>query len=155
MDEQLVMPYINSTLSITRQMTAIELHQDAEPSAHEGMLISYGVTSLLSFSGKMKGRFVIDLSPSLAIEIAKRLLGGDSYTVRDRMVVACVSELGNIISGDANTALNNRFQLGLRLAPPIVFSGKDASISAAHIESVTTPFSSEWGPLKINIGFTK
>lgn len=155
MDLNLLTPFIDSTCSILGEMAGIELSQTDQAQNQEGAIDSFGVASILSFSGKIKGRFVLDMTPELAEQAARTMLGELDPNERIRMMAAAVSEINNIICGDANTALNNNYGYNLRLVPPIVFTGKGMTVSVAQIDSMTAIFSSAGGALKINVGFCK
>ena len=75
-------------------------------------------------------------------------------SVKDNLVLATISEMNNIISGDGLTILNNSYNLGLRLAPPIVFTGKGTVICIPKIHPNSIDFMSpKYGKLKLNIAF--
>jgi len=153
MKKELIIPFIKSTQTIFIQMTDIKINKIQEPVIKTETIESYGVTSVITFAGKIKGRFIIDIEPSLAMKMISNLLGEEVTTIKDRMCLAAISEMNNIIAGDANTTLNNTFKLGLRLAPPIVFTGKNMAISASDLESQSFLCETDFGKFKINIAF--
>ncbi|MFZ5985948.1 MAG: chemotaxis protein CheX [Bacillota bacterium] len=153
MDTRLYSPFINSIKDVFKQMTGIEVYLDKDFYTENDDLVSLGVTSIISFSGKIKGRLLLDMEKSLALEVAKNITGTDFDNVKEYMVLASVQELNNIISGDAITKLNNEFGVSLRLAPPIVFAGKDAVVSVPKVEPVSMDCGTSYGKLKVNIAF--
>lgn len=153
MDVRLVEPFINSTAQIIKDMTGIEVTEDGDQHPEKSDLILYGVASVITFVGKIKGRFTIDFEPGLAKVIIEYLMDEEKPNIQDRLMLGCISEINNIIAGDANTLLNNRYGLGLRLAPPIVFSGKNIVLAASKLESVTASFKTAYGSFKLNVAF--
>lgn len=153
MDNNYYQPFFKSSQDIIMQMTgiAVELKGSHDSAANE--IASYGVASIVNFSGKMRGRFMIDLEPKLALKIAEGVLGEPYGDIKDRMVIAAISELNNIIAGDANTQLNNSYSLGLRLVPPVVYSGTNIVVVTPKLSSMTFLCTSEYGNLKLDIGF--
>jgi len=153
MDSRLIAPYINSTINMLKDMTGIEITSTSEPQNDSGEFVSQGVSSAIAFSGKIKGKFLIDLSPQLAKAVICQMTGETMEDLKDRLFLSGISELNNTIAGDANTFLNNTYALSLRLAPPIVFSGSGITVSSSNIETVTVLCNTEYGEMKVNIGF--
>ncbi|MEN8904952.1 MAG: chemotaxis protein CheX [Clostridiales bacterium] len=152
MDMRLIDPFVNSTKNIIEEMTQINIDILEKPYFEDGDMESFGVASVINFSGKMRGRFLIDISKSLSNEIVYCMLE-EKLNLKDRMYVAAISEMNNTITGDANTFLNNEYHLGLRLAPPIVFTGRKVVISASKIDSFSVKGKTKYGEFKLNIGF--
>lgn len=153
MDIRLITPFINSTTSMIKEMTGIKVIDCSKPVAERSDLSSYGVASVITFAGKIKGRFVIDLEPALATRMISMLMGEENPALHDRIMLGCIAELNNIICGDANTVLNNQYSLGLRLAPPIVFTGTKAILATSKMESTTVNCRTAYGDFKLNIAF--
>jgi chemotaxis protein CheX len=154
MDGRLVTPYINSTTTIITEMSGIKITELDPPVSERSDHISKGVGSVITFVGKkIKGRFVLDFEPELAQQVIAALLGEEQPSLRDRTMLGCIAELNNIIAGDANTWLNNQFELGLRLAPPLVFTGENLILATSRLNSVTVTGQTVYGDLKMNIAF--
>ena len=153
MDIRLVEPFINSTESIIKQMTGINILAVEEPLFEEHNLSALGITSIINFGGIIKGRFVIDINSELAVKMTSNILMEDISSIKDRNCLAAISEMSNIIAGDANTFINNKYNLSLRLTPPISFIGEQLTISTSKIDSFTVIFKTELGVFKINIAF--
>jgi chemotaxis protein CheX len=153
MDLELVEPFIRSTKEIVKQMADIDLELNGLPDIGEGEVLSYGVASVINFSGKIKGRFVIDMEPGLALTIAGNMLGEECRETKDRMLLAAISEMNNIIVGDANTNINNKYSLGLRLATPIVLAGKNIIIATPQISFAALVGKTAYGNIRLNIGY--
>lgn len=153
MDIRLAEPFFNSTKNIVNEMTGIEVGEISAPSEQNGDFQSLGVASVITFSGKFKGRFIIDLPPELALKMVGNMMGEDLSELKDTMFLAGISEMNNTIAGDANTFLNNKLNASLRLAPPIVFVGKNAMVAAYKMNSVCATCSTQMGDFKIYVGF--
>jgi len=153
MEVQMARPFINSVKTILQQMTSIDVETEGDFQPENNDIISYGVTSIINFAGKVKGRLLLDMEPDLAVDIAGRLTNEAYSSPKEHMVLAAISEINNIIAGDANTFLNNTYGLGLRLTPPVVFTGNKAIISIPKIPSVSIACRTSSGKLKVNIAF--
>lgn len=153
MDKRLLEPYFDSSKNIIKQMTDINVEVNEYQELENGEMISYGIASIINFSGKLKGRFMIDLEADLALKIAGKILGETCTNLKDRMFVAAISELNNIIAGDANTFINDTYSLDLRLATPVVYSGKNIIILTPKVTTSTLMCNTVYGKVKLNIAF--
>ncbi|WP_010243836.1 chemotaxis protein CheX [Acetivibrio cellulolyticus] len=153
MDKRLSDPFFSSTREIIKQMADIDININEVQEIDNSEIVSYGVASIINFSGKIKGRFMIDLEADLALKIAGNILGEPCTNLKNRIFVAAISELNNVIAGDANTYINNNYSLDLRLATPVVYSGKNIVIVTSKIISTTLLCSTVYGKMKLNVGF--
>ena len=153
MDQRLIKPYLESARRIIYEMTGIKISIVGGVKADADEFGSYGIASVLTFAGKIKGRLVIDISPELAKQMYFNMMEEKQDNIKDRMLLATISEMNNTIAGDANTKLNNEYNLSLRLAPPIVFSGQKILVATAKIKSVIVECKTEYGNLRLNLAF--
>jgi len=154
-DEKLFLPFTLSISNTLSSMSSMLFSPEGDFYNNQGDLNSFGATVVVGFSGKTKGRFLIDLETCVAIELAAKLNGESFNSIKDPMVIATLSEVGNITAGDAITAVNNEFSYGLRLVPPVVFMGDNMVVGLQNMESYTMNFKSEYGKLRINVAFEK
>ena len=146
-------PFVNSVVEMFSQMADIDVVIDGDIFSDTNEIVSYGVTSIITFVGTIKGRLLLDMEPSLAITFTQKITDDTYDSSRDPMVLAMISELNNVIAGDANTIINNEYKLGLRLAPPVVFVGKDTVITIPKLSSKSVNYTTAFGKLKVNIAF--
>ncbi len=73
----------------------------------------------IGMTGQMQGDIVFGLSESVALKMVSAMMGGFAITEMDEMGRSAISELGNMISGNASTMLYNQ---GVRvdITPPKV-----------------------------------
>lgn len=153
MEPQLTQAFLISAQNMIMQMTGIKskVIRDFLPEKDE--YVSFGVGSIISITGKIKGRLLLDMEPTLALGVAETVMGEKYRSVKERMVLASISELNNIIAGDANTYLNNQYHLSLRLAPPVAFAGHNPLVCIPKIASASAECSTSYGLLRINVAF--
>ncbi|MTV48893.1 chemotaxis protein CheX [Heliobacillus mobilis] len=155
MDMRMTVPFVEALQDIFKQMAMIEVQTDGDPFNDNEEVHSYGVSSIITFAGKIKGRFLIDLDTQVALQAAKNITGSSYDSPKEQMVLAVVSEMNNIISGNAITKLNNEYGLSLRLAPPIVFAGTDVVISIPKVASASVTCTTACGKLKASVAISK
>lgn len=155
MDSSLYIPFVQGSQNIIRQMAGVQVEFDEKADVGGQEISSLGVTSIVTFAGVRRGRLLIDMEPELALYMTNTIIGSEFDNAREYDVLTTISELNNIIAGDAITKLNNEFDLSLRLAPPIVLCGDQPIISVPKLTSVTINGRSDYGNIKINIAFAK
>jgi chemotaxis protein CheX len=153
MGMELYQPFLKEARETIQSMADLKLDVIGAISTENEEIVSLGVTSIITYAGKMKGRSMLDMEPVLALALAQNITGSCYTAVKDPMVLATVSELNNIISGGAISALNNTYGLNLWLAPPIVFAGSNCIICIPKIASASINCTTLYGKLRINIAF--
>lgn len=153
--EDLYAPFAFSIQNTLSAMSEIPFARAGAFYENAGDFNSLGAMVVVSFSGKRKGRFLIDMENKIAVELARRVTGEPLAALKDQAVIAALSEIGNIIAGDAVTAVNNQFGYGLRLTPPVVFAGDGMTVGLQNTESYTMDFEGGCSRLKINVAFER
>jgi chemotaxis protein CheX len=71
----------------------------------------------IGMTGQMKGDIVFGLHEEVALKLVSAMMGGYHVSEMDEMTQSAISELGNMISGNASTILYNQ---GVRvdITPP-------------------------------------
>lgn len=154
-DKKLYMSFAFSIWNTLSSMCEILFSPASDFYDNKGDLKSLGAAVVVGFSGKRKGRLLIDMEKDLATKLASKINGEKFTDIKDPMVIATLSEIGNITAGDAVTAINNEFSYGLRLVPPVVFAGENMVVGLQNMESYTMDFKSETDHLKINVAFER
>jgi chemotaxis protein CheX len=152
-NQQLTQPYFDSAQDVLQDMAGIKIEPGGYFYPDHNDIISYGVASIITFMGKIKGRLLLDLDPELAIQIARNINDEEITNTKEFMLLTTISEVNNVIAGKSITNLNNTFHLGLRLAPPIVFTGIKPIICIPKINSESIDCYSKHGRLRINVAF--
>jgi chemotaxis protein CheX len=80
----------------------------------------------IGMTGQMQGDIVFGLAENVALKMVSAMMGGFVVTEMDEMGRSAISELGNMISGNASTMLFNQ---GVRvdITPPKVLQSANAA----------------------------
>lgn len=149
-------PFSTSLPVIFKEMAGIVVKLESTVISEYEQIPVLGVVSVINFHGKIKGRVLIDMEPIVAITIAENLLRERFSNEKDKMVLATVSELNNIICGRAILPINNDLGFKLVMSPPYVFTGKKATICISKIPSASFIYSTLYGQkVKLNVAFEK
>jgi chemotaxis protein CheX len=146
-----IIQFITATKTVFKEM--LDLTVSSGQTQNEGdSFISQGLTVIVGFTGGWTGLFFLDMSHETAMKLATILTGEDYQSVADEEVLLSCAEIGNIICGNATTAVNNAQPgLNIRLTPPSVFAGEDMSIFNVRLSSMSVLMQTEAGAIKINV----
>ncbi|WP_337099634.1 chemotaxis protein CheX [Paenibacillus sp. YIM B09110] len=104
----------------------------------------------IGLNGQMNGDIVFGLSEQVALKMVSAMMGGFVISEIDEIVRSAISELGNMISGNASTMLFNQ---GVRVditPPKVIQSANSAGFSAK--QALTIPLIMEGiGELDIQV----
>ena len=113
-----------------------------------------GVAALVGLAGDVEGRVVFDMTFETALKIASKM-NMETMTKFDDMAKATISELANIITGQAVTKLH---ELGFKfdLTPPALFAGENMEIAALggtseNVEALIVPLVTDCGKVEVNV----
>jgi len=108
-----------------------------------------GVATIIGLAGDVEGRVLIDMSHETALKIASEM-NMEEFKVLDELGRATITELANMITGQAVTKLHD---LGFRfdLTPPSIVTGKDMVISDSGVEALIVPIELPQGKIEINV----
>lgn len=153
MNDNITDTFSKHLIDIILDMAGILLKREGETYKDNEEISSFGVSSVVAYIGDIKGRVLIDMEGELAVEIAKRIMREEYRSPKENMVLSAISELNNIIAGNGVTELNDKLNLKLRLAPPIVFTGRDVTIAVPKLSSHSIMYNTEFGKIRLNVAF--
>jgi chemotaxis protein CheX len=114
-----------------------------------------GVASMVGLAGDVEGRVLFDMTKQTALGIANTMgqaMGMEEMKVIDEMVKSMITELANMITGQAVTKLHD---LGFRfdLTPPALFTGENMEIAnSMKVEALIVPMDiAGVGVLEVNV----
>ena len=140
-------PFVESAIHILKS-TVSENVKRGELRLAASTSTMMGVAIIVGLAGQVSGRVVLDMTEPTAMKIASSM-NGEELTEFDELVSATLTELGNMIAGNAVTKLH---ELGFQfdLTPPALFTGKELKI-AEKIESLVVPLLLAEGEVNINV----
>jgi chemotaxis protein CheX len=108
-----------------------------------------GVATFIGLAGDVEGRVLFDMDRTTALAIASRM-NGEEITTMDELARATITELANMITGQAVTRL---FDLGFKfdITPPAIFTGDNMQVSDSGVEALIVPVDTDLGKIEINV----
>ena len=135
-DVRYVNPFIQSSISIMRAMAQMEL-AIGRPSL--GILNFEDTTFLLQVgvTGEMKGQVILAMSVEIAKKVASAMMCGMPIEELDEMPRSALSELSNMIMGNAATLFSSQ-EIIIDITPPMSMLGSHLSLQA-EVEALRVP----------------
>lgn len=149
-DANTINPFITSAISVIRTVSEIEAER-GKPSIKplefdgESALIMLGVT------GELKGHVIFEIENNSAKLLASKMMMGYEVTELDDMALSAISELGNMIMGNAATIFSKNEKL-IDITPPTAVKG-NVSFTTQGLINISVPLVTADNKtlLKINI----
>lgn len=141
-------PFVESAMSVLKTTVSQDIKRGA-PKLSSSINQIMGVAIIVGLAGQVSGRVIIDMNPDTALNIASSM-NGEKLTSFDELVSATLTELGNMITGNAVTKLH---QLGFKfdLTPPALFMGDNLKMTDSKIEALVVPLELAEGCMNINV----
>lgn len=139
-------PFLLSAGQILEQVCGIKtkvgpISKDNVGIDGEPLFIMLGVT------GEMTGQVCIVFDTEVAKDVASKMMMGMPVPEIDDMAKSALSELGNMIMGNAATLLSNS-NLMIDITPPTLGTGK-AKLVSPNITSIKVPLVYEGGEIRL------
>jgi chemotaxis protein CheX len=107
MKAEYINPFLESARMVIEQMVQIR-PSTGQLSIRDIKFTDHHVWIQIGLTGHMTGDIVFGLSQTVALRIISAMMGGYVITEIDEMGKSAISELGNMISGNASTMLYNQ-----------------------------------------------
>jgi chemotaxis protein CheX len=122
-----------------------------QPALKENFSPKFEVSGVIGLSGKAVGTVVLSFSKNVALQAASHMLMSENVEL-NADVIDAVGELTNMVAGAAKSQLEV-YQLSTSL--PNVITGLDHEVRfPSDVTPICVPFSSKWGPLALEVGFS-
>ena len=147
-------PFITAAVKTFKKELGINLNRNSI-NVKKSPVPSKDISIVIGVTGLVKGQVVYSMDENVAISVAKTMLPGRLPAELKKFTNSSISELANIITGQASIILageNDRIDI----TPPAVFTGGAASfIDFLSLQTISLSFISEIGSLEINIALTE
>ncbi|GKX32107.1 chemotaxis protein CheX [Vallitalea longa] len=130
-------PFIGAAQKILRDVCQLETKLQKpylKDAKYEGDVLAV----IIGVTGNIKGQVILTLSISAACNIASKMMMGMPVDQLNNMAKSAISELSNMILGNAATALSQK-GLIVDITPPSICLGKDMNIMVNHSKNICVP----------------
>ncbi|HHW49312.1 MAG TPA: chemotaxis protein CheX [Clostridiaceae bacterium] len=137
MNVEYINPFIEASQTVLKQIAGLnvklgKVYLKNSPYKSDSIVIIVGLT------GKMRGQAIFSMSKSVAMDIASNMMGGIPVTELDEMSRSAVSEMANMILGNAATILFNR-GISIEITPPSLLMGENMQVSSDRLKIICIP----------------
>ena len=101
------------------------------------------VIIMIGITGEMRGQVMIAMKTTKACEIASKMMMGMPVEKLDEMSISAISELGNMIMGNAATIFSTK-GIVIDITPPTVCRGA-MTITQSYAQNICVPIQSDDG----------
>lgn len=149
MNVKYINPFIKASTEVLKMIAQIDFvtgkpYMKVSPFTPSSVLIVVGIT------GQIQGQAVISMTLDLAKTVASKMMMGMPVPELDEMSKSAISELGNMIMGNAATLLFNE-EINVDITPPSLMVGDGITISSSTMTTVGVPLNSEFGTMTFDI----
>ncbi len=110
------------------------------------------LSSVVGVVGLHKGRIHVTMAEKLIRKLYECANGEPAGDEMD--LCFYLAELTNMITGSSITQVNNTYKgSNLRLTPPAIFADENIGIATPQVQSSMQTYNSNYGPIRIEIGF--
>lgn len=137
MNIEYINPFIEASQTVLKQIASIEarlgkVYLKTSPYKSEDIIIMVGLT------GKIRGQAIFSMSRDYGMKIASCMMMGMQVTEFDEISKSAISELANMIMGNAATLLYNR-GINIDITPPSLLMGENMQITPNRMKTICIP----------------
>lgn len=137
MNVEYINPFIEASQTVLKQIAGIDaklgkVYLKNSPYKGDNVVIIVGLT------GKIRGQAIFTMGKAVALNIASKMMFGMPVTELDEISKSAISELTNMILGNAATILYNR-GIGVEITPPSFLMGENMEISSSKMKTISIP----------------
>ncbi len=141
-------PFISASTKILKEMCFIDVKL-GKPSIKEPIFLEDTLLIMIGFTGERSGQVIMVLEESIACDIASKMIMMP-ITQMDELSRSAISELGNMIMGNAATIFSRK-GIAIDITPPTLGEGT-MSFSTSFAKNISIPLNYEDGKvIEINI----
>lgn len=133
---EVINPFLMAATSVMKDMCQIE-GKVGKPYVKKTEFDGNSVVIMIGITGEMRGQVIIAFTLEVACDIASRMMMGMPVTEMDELAMSAISELGNMILGNAATILSTR-GIGIDITPPSLCRGT-MSITTTYAKNICIP----------------
>jgi len=145
--------FITSAVRVFQQEVDIHLSRK-ELGKKDSPVPSLPISIIIGITGFVQGQVVYAMDEDFAYNVAHAMMPNKLPAEIRKMENSAVSEMANIITGQATIALAGELEL-INITPPVVIMASDIRIDFLQIPTIALSMISEIGMLEINIALNE
>ncbi len=145
-------PFVESAYNVLKEVLKSDVKR-GELFLKSTSMPVLGVAAIVGLAGDVEGRVLFDMTADTATKVASAMLESMDMEPVDslnEMARATITELANMITGQAVTKLHN-LNFKFDLTPPAIFTGENMEITNPDVEALIVPIEVPMGKIEINV----
>lgn len=136
MNAEYINPFIKASQLVLKNVCQIDTAM-GRPMAKEMVFAGDIVLIDIGITGQLSGNVVISMDRPTAYKIASAMMMGMPVTELDDMSKSAISELGNMILGNAATFLSS--SVIIDITPPMIITGESIKLAVSKSKAICVP----------------
>lgn len=137
MDVEYINPFVEASQTVLMQVANIDAKLGSI-SLKDSPYTSDNIAIIVGLTGKIRGQAVFCMAKKVALSIASSMMFGMPVTELDEISKSAISELTNMILGNAATILYSK-GIGIEITPPSFLMGDNLQISPTKMKTICIP----------------
>jgi len=142
-------PFISAAQTVLKDFCHIESTMGRpylKQATYEGDILAV----IVGITGVLRGQVILTMENKTACDIASHMMMGMPVPELNDMAKSAVSELSNMILGNAATIFSTK-NIALDITPPTITQGTNLSFSVSDSKTICVPLEYETHSFEINI----
>ncbi|WP_127532628.1 chemotaxis protein CheX [Paenibacillus kobensis] len=135
MKAEYINPFLESAKNVIEQVVQIK-PATGQPGLKPIAIVDNLILVQIDIHGQMQGHIVFGISEPVALKMISAMMGGFAISQIDDIGKSAISELSNMISGNASTLLFNQ-GVQVDITPPVIVTALNSAMTAA--KALTIP----------------
>ncbi len=141
--------FIKATQEVFKTMVQVEI-STGKPYVKESPYVADSLIIVLGITGDVKGQAAINMPEKLAKSFASAMMMGMPVSELDELSKSALSELSNMIMGNAATLLFN-IGVSVDITPPTLMIGDNVQVYPGTMTTIGIPLFCEVGEFVLNL----
>lgn len=146
---EVINPFISAAQSVLRDLAQITTKMGKpylKNPEYEGEVIAI----IIGITGELRGQVIFSMDNAVACDIASKMMMGMPVTSLNDMAKSAVSELSNMILGNAATIFSTK-GITVDITPPNVCIGSNLSFTVSDSKTICVPLEHEDGSILLEL----
>lgn len=149
-DVKLLTPFIDATSNVLSQFGITDIKK-GKIAKKDKLKSDHPVTVVVGIVGDIRGNVTYNLPLETAKNLASTMMMGMEVAELDDMAKSAISELSNMITGNAS-AMFGAIGKNTDISPPTLITGSNIIAWISQVETVVIELLTSVGSIEINIG---
>lgn len=150
---EFINPFLNAALMVLEKLGNTKFEK-GKLSLESSPIEGNDVNTILGVTGDIRGQVLYSMTLETATKVASSMMMGIPVNEFDELCKSAVSELGNMITGNAASELGNA-GFKCTITPPTLIMGKEVVVSIKNLQILVIPVVTDFGEIIINVALSE